>query len=492
MNNVPAPPLTPGRKWLILLTCCMSLLMVSMDATIVNVALPAIRKGFQASVDSLQWTIDAYTVVVASFLMLAGSTGDRLGRRRTFQTGLFVFSLGSLLCSLAPSIVWLVVSRMLQALGGAMLNPVAMSIVVNVFTDPKDRARALGVWSAVFGLSLALGPVVGGALTQSFGWRSIFWINVPIGALAIVGTARLVPESRAPRVRRFDGAGQLFVVMGLAALISGIIEGPRAGWSSPFIVGLLASALVAVVALLQVESRRRDPLIDPRFFRSVTFSSATLLAVLAFSSFSAFLFLNSLYLQEVRLLPARTAGLCTLPAALAVVACSPLSGRLVARGQTRFALALAGTGLTLGALSLTRLEAHTPLGWLLATYAVFGVGFGTVNVPITNTAVSGMPLGQAGVAAAVASTSRQVGASLGVAFAGAIVGSAMRGPAHPDFATATHGMWWLIVGSGVTVVALAFASTSAWARATARRVAYLLEEPGAQPSANGNLPTAAQ
>ncbi|HEX4448886.1 MAG TPA: MFS transporter [Polyangiaceae bacterium] len=497
MNNVLAPPLTPARKRLILLTCCTSLLMVSMDVTIVNVALPSIRKDFHAAVSSLQWTIDAYTVVVASFLMLAGSTGDRLGRRRTFQTGLFVFSLGSLLCSLAPSIFWLVVFRMMQALGGAMLNPVAMSIVVNVFTDPKERARALGVWSAVFGVSLALGPVVGGALTQALGWRSIFWINVPIGALAFLATARLVPESRAPRVRRFDGAGQIFVVIGLAALVSGVIEGPRAGWFSPLIVGLLASAAVAVVGLVWVESRRREPLIDLRFFRSMTFSSATLLAVLAFASFSAFLFLNSLYLQEVRLLPARAAGLCTFPAALTVVACSPLSGRLVARGQTRAALAIAGTGLTLGALSLTQLEAHTPLAWLLVTYAVFGVGLGMVNVPITNTAVSGMPLTQAGVAAAVASTSRQVGASLGVAFAGSIVGSAMRGPGHPDFATATHAMWWLVVGCGMTVAVLAFVSTSEWARATARRVAYLLEEPGGPqpggpPPRNRNVPTAAE
>jgi EmrB/QacA subfamily drug resistance transporter len=492
MNNFPAPaaPLSAARKRLVLATCCMSLLMVSMDNTIVNVALPSIRRDFHASVSALQWSIDAYTVVIASFLMLAGSTGDRLGRRRIFQTGLVVFSLGSLLCSLAPSIEWLVVFRMIQAVGGSMLNPVAMSIVVNVFTDARERARALGAWSAVFGFSLALGPVVGGALTQSLGWRSIFWINVPIGVLAIVAAARLVPESRAPRVRRFDAAGQICVAAGLASITFGVIEGPRAGWTSPLIVGLFAATAAAVVGLLVVEGRVREPLIDLRFFRSATFSSATVLAVLAFSSFSGFLFLNSLYLQEVRRLPALEAGLCTFPAAMAVVVFSPISGRLVGRGRTRLALLIAGAGITLGALSLSQLSATTPLPWLLATYAVFGVGFGSVNVPITNTAVSGMPLGQAGVAAAVASTSRQVGASLGVAFAGAIVGSAMRGASHPDFAAATHAFWWLVTTSGLTVAMLGMASTSEWARATARRVAYLLEEPS--PPGGGNLPAAAQ
>ncbi len=496
MNNGLPPPIIPARKRLILATCCTSLLMVSMDVTIVNVALPSIRKDFGASVTELQWTIDAYTVVVASFLMLAGSTGDRLGRRRTFQAGLVLFSLGSLLCSVAPTIGWLVAFRMVQALGGAMLNPVAMSIIVNVFTDPKERARAIGVWGAVFGLSLALGPVVGGALTQSLGWRSIFWINVPIGALAVLATARLVPESRAPKVRRFDGVGQALVLVGLVAFICGIIEGPRAGWASPSIVALLAVAAAAVASLIVYERRRVEPLIDPRFFRSATFSSATLIAVLAFSAFSGFLFLNALYLQEVRRLPALQAGLCTLPTALSVVACAPLSGRLVGRGRSRLVLATAGAAMLFGAVSLTQLAADTPLAWILFVYAVFGIGFGSVNPPITNTAVSGMPLAQAGVAAAVASTSRQVGASVGVAVAGSIVGSTMRASRAPDFAAATHPVWWLMAGCGAAIVGLGFASTTPWARETARRVAALLDNPqGAddgKPGKKTDLPAVAQ
>src|SRR5580700_9593670 len=379
MDDRPAPPLSAGHKRLILATCCAGVLMVSMDVTIVNVALPSIRREFGASVSALQWTIDAYTVVVASFLMLAGSTGDRAGRRRTFQIGLSLFSLGSLLCSAAPSIVSLVAFRMVQAMGGAMLNPVAMSIVVNVFTDAKERARAIGVWGAAFGLALALGPIVGGALTETLGWRAIFWINLPVAAAAIVATARFVPESRAARVRRFDPVGQALVVVALASLTFGVIEGPRAGWGSPWIIGLFVVAAAAIGGLVTVEGRRPDPLIDLRFFQSATFSSATLLAVLAFSTFSGFLFLNSLYLQEVRGLTALHAGLCTLPTALAVAGCAPLSGALVGRGKTRVALAIAGAAMTAGALGLTQLARTTSLLWLLASYGIFGVGFGFVN-----------------------------------------------------------------------------------------------------------------
>ena len=217
----------------------MSLLIVGLDNTIVNVALPSLQRDLHASVSGLQWTVDAYTLVLASLLMLSGSTADRLGRRRIFQTGLVVFSVGSLLCSLAPGLGWLVVFRMVQAVGGSMLNPVAMSIITNVFTDPKERARAIGVWGGVVGISLALGPIVGGALVDSVGWRSIFWINVPVGMAALLLTALFVPESRADHPRRPDLVGQALVLVFLLTLTFGIIEGPGRGWTSPLILGLL-------------------------------------------------------------------------------------------------------------------------------------------------------------------------------------------------------------------------------------------------------------
>src|SRR6202012_3754178 len=198
--------------------CSMSLFIVGLDATIVNIALPAIHRSFHAKLSGLQWTIDAYTLVIASLLMLSGSTADRLGRRRVFQCGLALFSLGPLLCAIAPSLGMLIAARVLQAIGGSMLNPVAMSIIRNVFVDPRERAQGIGVWGGVIGISMALGPVVGGALVDSVGWRAVFVVNVPIGIVAIVLTALFVPESRAGRSRRIDPVGQVLVIVGLATL----------------------------------------------------------------------------------------------------------------------------------------------------------------------------------------------------------------------------------------------------------------------------------
>ncbi|MDB4989130.1 MAG: efflux rane protein [Myxococcaceae bacterium] len=467
----------PERPYVVLAICCLSLLLVTMDVTIVNVALPAIRQALGASVSGLQWAVDGYTVVVACFLMFAGSMGDRYGRRRTFQYGLALFSAGSLLCSVAPTTGALIAFRVIQALGGAMLNPVAMSIVVNTFSDPRVRARAIGVWGAVFGVSLGVGPVVGGFLTEHVGWRSIFWINVPIGLAAIALAARFVPESRAARARRVDPVGQLLIVVALASLTSGVIDGRRLGWTSPFILGAFTLALSAVILLIVYEARRVEPLLDLRFFKSLPFASATLTAVLAFASFGGFLFLNSLYLQESRGLSPSAAGVCTLPIALALVVCSPLSGRLVGAGHVRLALVVAGAAIATAALLLVNLQPDTSLAQLVVAYAIFGVGLGMVNAPITNTAVSGMPRAQAGVAAATASTSRQVGASLGVAIAGTIAGGGISVAHSANFAASTHPVFWLTAGYGCAIAALGVLSTGARARASALRVAPLLEEP---------------
>lgn len=468
---------TPQRRLIILVTCCLALFLTALDATIVNIALPAIRSDLQANLAQLQWSIDGYTIVVASFLLLAGSIADRFGRRKTFQVGLVVFSLGSLLCSLAPSASALVAFRVVQALGGAMLNPVAMSIIINTFIDPKQRARAIGVWGAAFGVSMAAGPLLGGLLVESIGWRSIFWVNIPFGLLALLLTARYVRESRAEQPRRFDLVAQGLVIVALFALTSTVIDGRHAGWTSWPIAAGFAMAVASAAGLVAWESRRREPMLDLRFFRSLPFAAATLLAVLAFAAFSGFLFLNSLYLQEARGLPASAAGLATLPIALALMVCSPLSGRLVAAGRARLALVVAGAAVAGAALLLTALARETPLAYLLVAYAIFGIGLGFVNAPITNSAVSGMPRSHAGLASAVASTSRQVGASLGVALAGALAGTGIESAHRPDFAAATHPVFWVISGLGVGIVVLGLLSTGVRARASAARVAFLLDAP---------------
>jgi EmrB/QacA subfamily drug resistance transporter len=454
----------------ILATCCMSLFIVSMDATVVNIALPQLQADLDAPVSGMQWTLDAYTLVLASLLMLGGSTGDRLGRRRVFQAGLIIFLTGSALCALAPSLGWLIGFRVVQAVGGSMLNPVAMSIITNTFTDRAERARAIGIWGGVVGLSQALGPLIGGGLTGAIGWRAIFWINIPIGLTALILTALVVPESRSPRPRRIDPVGQLLVIVVLGSLTYGIIEGPVAGWLSPQIIGSFALFAIMLSTLLWYEPRRREPLIEIGFFASVPFSGAIVIAISAFAAMSSFLFLNVLYLQNLRGWSPFEAGLRTLPMAAMTLIFAPLSGRLVGNRGPRSSLLIAGIALTAAGVLLSLLRPDTPQWHLAVTYAVFGIGFGMVNAPITNTAVSGMPLARSGVAAATASTSRQVGVALGVAISGALVVGSPQGPIPSPYG------WWLITAFGACVLILGLVTTGPRARATAARVAERLGE----------------
>jgi EmrB/QacA subfamily drug resistance transporter len=470
--------LSRRRRALVLAICCMSLFIVGIDVTIVNVALPSIQRELHAPVSGLQWVVDAYTIVVASFLMLSGSTGDRIGRRRTFQTGLALFTLGSLACSLAPALGWLVAFRALQALGGSMLNPVAMSIITNTFTDPAERARAIGLWGAVFGISLALGPVVGGALVTSVGWRGIFWVNIPVGVAAIILTALFVPESRAPRARRLDPVAQILIVVLLASLTYGIIEGPNAGWASARILTCFGLAAAALISLIAYEPRRDEPLIDLRFFRSAPFSGATVIAICAFAALGGLLFLNTLYLQDVRGYSALRAGLYLLPIGAMTLLLAPVTGRIVAARGPRLPLIVAGIATTAGGIMLTRLSRDSSVGFLMACYVVLGIGCGTVNAPITNTAMSGMPRSQAGVAAGIASTSRQVGSTLGVAVLGSAVLSSLHGSLRLGFVDASRVSWWIIAGCGVAILLVGLATSGRWAQSTAERTAARLMPPG--------------
>lgn len=470
----PMPELSPRRRMLVLAICCMSLLIVSLDTTALNVGLPSMQRELHASTAGLQWTIDAYTLVLASLLMLAGSTGDRVGRKKVFMTGLVVFSVGSLLCSLAPNLESLIAFRMIQAVGGSMLNPVAMSIITNTFTDPRERARAIGVWGAVVGISMAAGPLVGGLLVESVGWRAIFWVNLPVGLAALLLTLRFVPESRAPKARRPDPVGQVLVIALFGALTYSIIEAPTAGAAT--VVPFAVVALAALLGLLWYEPRRDEPLIDLRFFRSAPFSGATLIAISAFASLGGFLFLSTLYLQNVRGLDALHAGLWMLPMAVPMFLCAPLSGRLVGSRGPRLPLVVAGVAMTASAVLFAAFEAETSNATLIPGYILFGIGFGFVNAPITNTAVSGMPRSQAGVAAAVASTSRQLGQTLGVAVIGAVLASGISASSYrASFVTAARPGWWVLAACGLVVLVLGALTNGSWARGTAERTARRLE-----------------
>ncbi len=440
------------RKTIILITCCLSLLISSMDSTIVNVAIPSIRLEMHAPLARMQWIIDIYSLTLASLLMLSGATADRFGRKRMFRIGLTIFALGSLLCSLAPSVEVLIGARFVQAIGGSMLNPIAMSIITTVFTDRVERARAVGVWGAVVGISTALGPMVGGLLIDSLGWKSVFWINLPICAAALILTTIFVPESKSERARGIDPVGQVLAIAVMFTLVFGLIEHKPA----IFVVTALALA-----GFCYVELRHRSPFIDLRFFRSVPFTSATLTAVFSCAVLGAFLFNASIYLQGTRHYTAVHTGLLYLPMAVGMLIFSPVSGRLIGRYGTRRPLVIAGAMEMIATIGMTFLRAGTPIVAVAVIFAVFGIGFGLVNAPITTAAVSGMPLDRAGAASAVASTSRQLGVSLGVALCGLLTGA---------------NLWWLLCVFSVGVIVLGIAANTEWAERSRNGVADLFEE----------------
>jgi MFS family permease len=323
---------------------------------------------------------------------------------------------------------------------------------------------------------MAAGPLVGGVLVESVGWRSIFWINLPVALAALLLTLRFVPESRAPRARRPDPVGQVLVIALFGALTYAIIEAPDASLGA--VLPFAAVALAALLGLAWYEPRRAEPLIDLRFFRSAPFSGATVIAVCGFAALGGFLFLSTLYLQNVRGLDALHAGLWMLPMAAPTILCAPLSGRLVGSRGPRLPLLVAGCAITVSAVLFAAFEAETSNATLTLGYVLFGIGFGFVNAPITNTAVSGMPRAQAGVAAAVASTSRQLGQTLGVAVVGAVLASGVGSSSYTKdtFLAAARPGWWVLVACGALVLVLGAVTSGRWARRTAQATADRLQE----------------
>jgi EmrB/QacA subfamily drug resistance transporter len=465
------------RRLVVLLVCSSSLFITYLDSTILTVALPTLQKELHASIAGLQWVSDSYLLVVASLLMLTGSTADRLGRKRLFLVGLAGFSLGSLLCSLAPNTGSLIALRMLQGIGGSMLTPVSLSIVRNTFHDPRERAQALGIWSGIFGVAAACGPVVGGILVSSVGWRSIFWVNVPIGAAMIAATIRYVPESRAPRPRRVDVPGQLLMIAFLGSLTYAVIQGPVAGWAAAPILALFAVAAVSLAAFVAVERRHPEPLLELRFFRSQPFTGAAVIAVLAFVVLGGFLFVITLYLQQARGFSPLRAGLSLLPAMIVMAIAAPVAGQVTGRHGARVPLVASGLLIAAGMALLLGLGPGTSFTLVTVALAVTGAGLGLVNPPITNIGVSGMPPAQAGVASAVISATRQFGSVLGVAVMGDLVTTGVssglaRGETRAAaLAAATHGPWAVAAGCGLVIALTGYLTTTARAHASAAAIA---------------------
>ena len=441
------------RKLGILAICCLSVLMTIMDLTIVNLAIPSIRTDLGATAAHAQWTIAIYALGGASLQLLGGEAGDRFGRRRVLQIGTTVFMLGSLLCSLAPTIDVLIAARLIQAVGASMMNPVALAIISQVFVEPTERARAIGIWGAVFGAALALGPIVGGLLIETVGWRGVFWINLPIGAAAVVACAMLVPESETSTRRGTDLLGQFLGTGSLFGLVFVMIESPGRGWTHPWVIMTAAAAACAFVGFLRHESRHPDPFIDLRLFRSTTFAAAAVIALSVFTVWGAFLFMMSIYLQGWRGYTAVHAGLLLLPVGVAVLVLSPISGHLVSRFGNRPPLLIAGLMTVVMSAMLAFLDPAAPRWLLILICTAFGITFGMVTVPVNYAAVSSVPQDRAGAAAGITSTSKQIGISLGVALSGVLATGALSPPAG-DFTNAARPLWLLTLVLGLAIAAL--------------------------------------
>jgi EmrB/QacA subfamily drug resistance transporter len=460
--------LTAARKRVVLAIACMSTFLVNLDNTIVNVALPDIRAQLHPSVSGLQWIVDSYLMTLAALLILSGSIGDRFGRRRIFGIGLIIFAFGSLLSSLAPAAGWLVGFRVLQAVGASMLNPVAMSIISNVFVHPRARTKAFGIWGGAVGLGMASGPVIGGLLTQAWGWRSVFWAVVPLAVGVAVCARMLIPESKSHIYRKPDLLGQALVLTMLTAIVFTIIEIPRLGIGSLPIQAGVVVAVMSVIALGVVESRVADPLIEFRFFRSVPFSASMLIAILVYSAMGGFLFINTIYLQDVRGYGPFRAGLYILPMALGTAGGAKLAAWLVsARGAT-LTLVAAGACITGAAMIIFAVIGDDTSTLLLIGYSLLGLGFGGANTPVNNTAMAGMPRSQAGVAGALASSSRQVGQSLGVAVFGSIINAGAGVHIITNFTRASLPGWYIITGIGLSIIALGIIANTRTTRQSAQ------------------------
>jgi EmrB/QacA subfamily drug resistance transporter len=481
---VPVPELSRQRRLAVLGVSCLSLLMIGLDDTSVSIALPTMARDFHASVSGLQWIADGYTMVLASLLILGGATADRYGRRRVFRIGLTVFTAASALCSLAPALGWLIAFRVLQAIGGSMLNPVAVSIISSVFTKRTQRARAIGVWVGMFGLGMALGPTVGGLLVGTVGWRGIFWVNIPVGLGAIALTSLVVPESRTPVPRRADPVAQVLVIAVLASLVYAIIEGAYTDWRAPEIRILFIVAVAVLAALARWEWRRKEPLIELRHFRSRSFTAAVLIAVCAFANLGGFLFLTTIYLQDVRGSSVINAGLHMLPTAAGMAVCPSLAAWMTAKtGSARLPLLLGGVALMLSTNLMSRLTGSTADARLLMTFGLFGAGMGMVNSQISVAAVAGMPPAQAGLASGIASASRQVGQALGVAVTGSLLTAKAHGQMHRAFILASSPAWRLLFWCAAIVLFSGLLTTRPRARHGMARSSVRRRRTSRQPEA---------
>ncbi|HEY8545769.1 MAG TPA: MFS transporter, partial [Acidimicrobiales bacterium] len=429
------------RRWLTLIVLCLSLVVIVVDNSILNVALPTLAKpesegGLAAGQSDLQWIVDSYVLVFAGLLLTAGALGDRFGRYRALAAGLAVFGVGSGLAAFSPSPGALIGWRALMGVGGAFIMPATLSIITNVFRDPKERGRAIGVWAGVSALGLALGPVTGGFLLEHFWWGSVLLVNVPVVIVGLVGGFLLVPDSRDPAAPRVDVPGAALSIAGLFTVLWGLIEGPTKGWGSAEVLGAFAVGIVLLGAFLLWERTTATPMLDLGFFTRPRFSAASMAITLTFMALMGMIFVLTQYLQSVRDFSPVKAGAVLMPMALVMVVLAPLSARLVERFGSKVVLGCGLLVVSTGVAAMSLFTPDTPTVLIILTTMLFASGMANTMAPATESIMGSLPREKAGVGSAVNDTTRQVGGAIGVALIGSLLASRYGGRVEADLAGA--------------------------------------------------------
>ena len=422
------PPQLPDRedrrRWAILAILCLSVFLIVLDNTIINVALPTLSRELGATTSQLQWIVDAYTLVFAGLLLTAGSLGDRFGRKGALLIGLALFGGFSAFGAFSDTAGQLITFRGLMGIGAALIFPATLAILVNVFQRPMERAKAIAVWSATSGLSVALGPVTGGWLLEHFWWGSVLFVNIPIVLVSMVLVARFVPTSRDPHVLRFDPLGMVLSIVGVTVLIWAIIEGPHHGWLSSASVAAFTSAIVLLVAFIAWERRSDHPMLDVGVFSRPRFSAGSASITIAFFGLFGFIFLVTQYFQFVRGYSPLEAGIRTVPFAVFTGIAAPASARLVQRLGTKAVVAGGLLSMAVGFGLAGSLPVDVPYWILVVSMGFISSGLGLVMAPATESIMGSLPTEKAGVGSAVNDTTRELGGTLGVAILGSLFASA--------------------------------------------------------------------
>ncbi len=410
------------RRWWILGVLCTSLLVIGLDNTILNVALPTLVRDLHASTSQLQWLVDAYVLVFAGLLLTTGSLSDRYGRRYALAAGLVVFGIGSVLSAFAGSANTLIATRALMGIGGALIMPSTLSILTNVF-PAEERGRAIGIWAGVSGLGIAIGPIVGGWLLSHFWWGSVFLVNVPVVIFALIAGRLIVPNSKDPSPNALDPVGAVLSIVGLVSLVYGIIEAPSHGWTSPQTLWTFGAAVVVLVSFVVWELRSDHPMLDVTFFENRRFTAANISIVLVFFALFGSLFFLTQYLQFVLGYSALQAGVRVAPLALVLMIGAPIAGRLTARFGNKVLVATGMGTVAVGLWYMGTLSVTSGYGHVVIALLILGLGMGTAMVPATESIMGSLPLAKAGVGSAMNDTTRQIGGALGVAILGSIFAS---------------------------------------------------------------------